>query len=920
MSGRRIFWEDNRNGNWDIYMLYYFYYYGSLKHLEWPITPIMERNMAVKPDQCDPHIWGDNLVFADDRNGNWDIYLYKFHNAIWGNLALISGAADDEFGPRACGDRIVWYDDEDPNPSIISESDVFMWERPAGADLSISGSDDKDPVILGDYITYTINVMNQGPWDASGVIVYDTLSSSVNFISAECSRGSISQLGNSVTWTIGDLPDDSTAVIRIMVQTTTDGIVRNSANISGNEIDRVADNNAASVRTTVKLFADFFIHAGAKPRVATDLFSNAHLCFISDRYGGNLYYATNTPGYWKVETLISSGDILNPAIVVDHSGDVHICYAQGDGWSNSLKYINNAGGSWSSPETIDANAEECKWTNIDVDNSNFIHMSYTTSQWSGADLRYVNNTSGSWVSTTVYDNVYNSASMDIDKNGYAHFVLYSWAIGGPAYITNAPAGNWQIPELIESGWIGGQMESLVIDVAISRTSIPHVSYVGQVNGNGVEDYKYATKVGGNWQLQKIDDGKFAGGHHAITVNPFNNVHMSYHYTLQNQIRYSTNESGTFQNHLIDESAWDWWFESNDITSDSLNRTHICYVKNENVYYATNASYSSHYGGGDAGTGGYYFANSTPAAGGSASQPTYEWIDPVASGHTEILSWSAGNGDDGYFGPQDIGFHFNFYDSLYSQVYINTNGYLSFKDGYDLTAEDSFIPHFDEPNNMLAACAMNLDAENSTHPDAHIYYGGDNSHFVVTYWHTYDHGSSTDYITFQIILYSNGNIKYQYNNLESTDPFPDTIHNDALVGIENYFGSQGISYRNNGAGGPLFGSPLALMFGKNNLYLPIEAGRSDIPREYILFQNYPNPFNPSTTIRYSLPRVQDVEITIFNILGQQVRFFNLDNQPAGTYHIVWDGRNDQNIPVASGMYIYQIKAGDFRKAKKMVLIR
>ncbi|MBN2366956.1 MAG: PD40 domain-containing protein, partial [Calditrichaeota bacterium] len=155
MSGRRIFWEDNRNGNWDIYMLYYFYYYGSLKHLEWPITPLMERNMAVKPDQCDPHIWGDNLVFADDRNGNWDIYLYQFHNAIWGTLALISDAAEDEFGPRACGDRIVWYDDEDPNPAIISESDVFMWERPAGADLSISGSDDKDPVILGDYITYT---------------------------------------------------------------------------------------------------------------------------------------------------------------------------------------------------------------------------------------------------------------------------------------------------------------------------------------------------------------------------------------------------------------------------------------------------------------------------------------------------------------------------------------------------------------------------------------------------------------------------------------------------------------------------------------------------------------------------------------------------------------------------------------------
>jgi hypothetical protein len=97
--------------------------------------------------------------------------------------------------------------------------------------------------------------------------------------------------------------------------------------------------------------------------------------------------------------------------------------------------------------------------------------------------------------------------------------------------------------------------------------------------------------------------------------------------------------------------------------------------------------------------------------------------------------------------------------------------------------------------------------------------------------------------------------------------------------------------------------------------------SDIlPNQFQLFQNYPNPFNPSTTIRYALPRVQDVEITIFNILGQKVRTFNLGRQLPGIYQIIWDGKNSQGHPVGTGMYIYRMKAGDFVRVKKMILLK
>jgi len=109
---------------------------------------------------------------------------------------------------------------------------------------------------------------------------------------------------------------------------------------------------------------------------------------------------------------------------------------------------------------------------------------------------------------------------------------------------------------------------------------------------------------------------------------------------------------------------------------------------------------------------------------------------------------------------------------------------------------------------------------------------------------------------------------------------------------------------------------------NGQFLDVEITGAEelIPKEYALFQNYPNPFNPTTTIRYALPERQDVKIEIYNILGQKVRTFEIKNQPAGFHQVLWDGRNRNNHMVASGLYIYRIKAGDFVASKKMLLIR
>lgn len=109
---------------------------------------------------------------------------------------------------------------------------------------------------------------------------------------------------------------------------------------------------------------------------------------------------------------------------------------------------------------------------------------------------------------------------------------------------------------------------------------------------------------------------------------------------------------------------------------------------------------------------------------------------------------------------------------------------------------------------------------------------------------------------------------------------------------------------------------------NQQFIQQQVGQFQlIPEHYELAQNFPNPFNPCTTIRYGLPVESRVTLKIFNLLGEEVvTLMNDQSQKAG-YHIhIWDGRNQQGHPVANGMYVYQLRAGDVMISKKMALMK
>lgn len=100
----------------------------------------------------------------------------------------------------------------------------------------------------------------------------------------------------------------------------------------------------------------------------------------------------------------------------------------------------------------------------------------------------------------------------------------------------------------------------------------------------------------------------------------------------------------------------------------------------------------------------------------------------------------------------------------------------------------------------------------------------------------------------------------------------------------------------------------------------DPAAGDIPKTFAVAQNYPNPFNPATAISYQLAAASEVELAIYNLLGQKVRTLVQARQPAGRYEAKWDGRSDAGVPVASGVYIYRFTAGSYQKVMKMILLR
>ena len=110
----------------------------------------------------------------------------------------------------------------------------------------------------------------------------------------------------------------------------------------------------------------------------------------------------------------------------------------------------------------------------------------------------------------------------------------------------------------------------------------------------------------------------------------------------------------------------------------------------------------------------------------------------------------------------------------------------------------------------------------------------------------------------------------------------------------------------------------------NIEVPETAVLEDhtdvLPEDFVLDQNYPNPFNSGTVIRFALPQIDEVTLSLYNLTGQKVATLLDGPRAAGAYTIRWDGRDEVGQELASGVYLYRLQAGTQVETRKLLLLR
>jgi len=112
----------------------------------------------------------------------------------------------------------------------------------------------------------------------------------------------------------------------------------------------------------------------------------------------------------------------------------------------------------------------------------------------------------------------------------------------------------------------------------------------------------------------------------------------------------------------------------------------------------------------------------------------------------------------------------------------------------------------------------------------------------------------------------------------------------------------------------------LQDGKFIVVEPTAVKETRAPLTFRLHQNYPNPFNPSTTISYEIPVATKVTLKMYNTLGQEIRLLVDKFQPVGVYHVRWDGLDQLGQAAPAGIYIYEMRSGDFVQRRKLILLK
>ncbi|MEA3443667.1 MAG: C25 family cysteine peptidase [Bacteroidota bacterium] len=304
-------------------------------------------------------------------------------------------------------------------------------------------------------------------------------------------------------------------------------------------------------------------------------------------------------------------------------------------------------------------------------------------------------------------------------------------------------------------------------------------------------------------------------------------------------------------------------------------------------------------------------------------PVYNWVEIETIG-TEINM----PGSD-YTTTVNLPFTFKYYGIDYTELRICSDGWIAFGSGSQTAYENHPLPNNDNVNCMVAAFWDDLHNTNWEEGQLFYYFDNLNNRFVIE-WDSIAHYGDQDNPkeeVFQIILNDpqyyftptgDGEIIFQYNTVAKATSI--------TTGIENHAQDVGLQYVYNfnydSTASPLR-NEFAIKFTTEPPFITLsddEYPDFAYPDGYSLKQNYPNPFSPYTSISYSIPEKCDVLLNIYDVSGQLVKTLQDGKQQAGKYSVTWNGLNNMENKVSSGVYLYRIETEKFTKTMKLFMMK
>ncbi len=319
------------------------------------------------------------------------------------------------------------------------------------------------------------------------------------------------------------------------------------------------------------------------------------------------------------------------------------------------------------------------------------------------------------------------------------------------------------------------------------------------------------------------------------------------------------------------------------------------------------------------------------------RPTYSWveIDPRDGGPAEAEVHLVM--DDGSY-TVNLPFTFRYYGQNYNSLTICSNGWVSFVPTWMSDFNNIYIPAPLGPYAQVSPYWDDLkgmktgeDSLGSYFNDMRIcnWYDQANNRYIVEWndaysQYTIDLMQNASLEKFQLILYpsssGDGELVFQYHTISN----PAVTSNFSTIGIENHQQDDGLLYSYADIY-PVTAAPL-----QNGLAIKVTTDAPDsfvsnedeavINQSFVLGQNHPNPFYPSTTISFNINTKEEVILDVYNLKGQKIRTLHRGILSKGKHEIEWNGRDDKNNQVSSGMYIYRLTSGSSAETRKMLLLQ